>query len=256
MVVGRLVFVLCLILSEIFSLWKNSERMIENDLPLKVVMTEFDGVLGGCRSSWIVDQRCFEFSEDFTLLPCRRNVSCGNPLWVYLLHDSVSGIPHSFEPFLSSAKLVPISVNVVWRIGPQVSASCSICLLWICAFYVELGRYRRVCQRQHCPSDLYISRFCLTVRWTVRKTAFLLGMLWCLFSWCRETKTSALKIFSVWCPAGTSVWWPAGTSSWVGGSQHSTDRPRCLGWWGGRVGCVFGRLIHVLCEIEAVEDWS
>ena len=30
-------------------------------------MTGFDGVLGGCSSSWIVDQRCLEFSEDFTL---------------------------------------------------------------------------------------------------------------------------------------------------------------------------------------------
>ena len=46
---------------------KNSERRIENDLPLEVMMTGFDGVLEGCRSSWIVDQRCFEFSEDFIL---------------------------------------------------------------------------------------------------------------------------------------------------------------------------------------------
>ena len=52
--------------SDIFFV-KNLERMIENDLPLEVVMTGFDGVLGGCRSSWIVDQRFFELSEDFTL---------------------------------------------------------------------------------------------------------------------------------------------------------------------------------------------
>ena len=52
--------------SDIFFV-KNSERMIENDLPLEVVLTGFDGVLGGCSSSWIVDQCCLEFSEDFTL---------------------------------------------------------------------------------------------------------------------------------------------------------------------------------------------
>ena len=77
--VGRLVFVLCSILSRIF-FEKNSEKMIENDLPLEVVMAGFDGVLGGCKSSWIVDQRCFEFSEDFTLSA------------KYLLRDSVMSI--------------------------------------------------------------------------------------------------------------------------------------------------------------------